>query len=148
MQRLLRRTKRTTNQVAADQNHKQEQQEQQGRRHTRTHEPSQNHTTKPAKRNYTTKGAKVYNTNKVAKHPPDRPTVIAKHPPEVNSNQRRRRQSIRQSSTAAKYLPTKRKAVKHPPTDDQRNLGNVEETKRRQAHKWIHAEKSKRPPPA
>jgi len=134
--------------VADDHKHNQEQQEQQSRIQTRTIKPSQNHTTKPAKRNYTTKGAKVYNTNKVAKHPPDRPTATTKHPPKVNSNQRRRRQSIRQSSIAAKYLPTKRKVVKQPPTDDQRNLGNVEETKRRQAHKWIHAEKSKRPPPA
>jgi hypothetical protein len=34
----------------------------------------------PAKRNYTTKGVKICNTNKVAKHPSNRPIVMAKHP--------------------------------------------------------------------
>jgi len=44
----------------------------------------------------------------VAKHPLDQPTTAAKHPPEVNSNHRQRRQSIRQNSTAAKHPPKKR----------------------------------------
>jgi hypothetical protein len=48
----------------------------------------------------------------------------------------------------AKYPPTKRGAAKHPPTDDQRNLDDVEKTKRRQVQKWILFEKRIRPPPA
>ena len=84
----------------------------------------------------------------VAKYPPDQPTTTAKHPSEKNSNQRRRRQSIRQCSPAAKYPPMKRRAAKHPPTDDQRDLDEVEKTKRRQVQKWILFEKRIRPPPA
>jgi hypothetical protein len=37
---------------------------------------------------------------------------------------------------AAKYLLAKRGEAKRPPTDDQGNLDDVEETKRRRAQKW------------
>jgi hypothetical protein len=48
----------------------------------------------------------------------------------------------------AKYPPTKRRAAKHPPTDNQRDLDDVEKTKRRQVQKWILFEKRIQPPPA
>jgi hypothetical protein len=93
------------------------------------------------KKNYTTTGTKICNTGKVAKHLPDQPTTAAKHPSVENSNQRRRRQSIRQHSSAAKHPPTKRGAAKHPPTNDHCDLDDVEKTKRRQVQKWISFEK-------
>jgi len=44
----------------------------------RTHKPSHDQTTKPAKGYYIAKGAKIYNTTiKVAKHPSNQPTTAA-----------------------------------------------------------------------
>jgi hypothetical protein len=54
-QRLLRQIQSTTKQVAGDLNNRQEQQEQPGRRLTRTYTPSQNQTTVPAKEYYNVK---------------------------------------------------------------------------------------------
>jgi hypothetical protein len=95
----------------------------------------------------------------VAKHPLDQPTTTAKHPSEARSTNNNGKASVRrelQPATAAakhppamaKYPPTKRWAAKHPPTDDQRDLDDVEKTKRRQVQKWILFEKRIRPPPA
>jgi len=82
----------------------------------------------------------------VAKHPPDQPTTAAKHSPESE---------LQPTTMAAKHPPEQhsgkvsasRGAAKHPPTDDQHSLGDVEDTKKRQAQKWILSEKSRRPPP-
>ena len=97
-QKLLRRTQYTTNQVADDHKHNQEQQEQQRRIQTRTIKPSQNHTTKPAKRNYTTsEGLQYKQCGKASTRPTNSDskasaqselqptTTAAKHPPKQHS---------------------------------------------------------------